>query len=371
MSRYLSTDIWFLGGRAPCYTSPGWGVFPTLGVVYAWLHTSEALAPVATLAPKSEARTSAPVREVVDADVPFRWDVHRRSTLGTYLSPEFSLPHTVDVDAGFADWLTRCCARVVARSEGGDLYFVGRSPENLYDHLCGLLEDTSHADMLHLFQFSTGKGIQEARPAGVRSLRRYMTALGLDPRDVAARSRPVVLVDVVCSGGTFCELVSLLCAWAREEGVPWRAIRRRLRIVALVNASWHSGMDRPSDNDWQERSDWVPRHLAPRAVHNVVISYKWWTLIGNELVKVTPSYTPVRWGAPEAMRRPDPSVTPSAALPLAYGLYAYGERRERRLLFARLLARDVAMKQRWCRSLVRELRQGRATRRGVQARRAS
>lgn len=293
---------------------------------------------------------------VVRFDVPFRWDVRSRSTLGAVFPEDWSLPGAVAVHPGFGDWLTRCCAHILARSEQGDLYFVGRSPENLYDHLCGLLADTSWAGRVHLLQFSAGAGVKHTSSAAIVSFRRYCGGLGLDPRAIAERGRPIVFVDLVCGGGTLGNLVRLLHSWARECGVPWRAVKPRLRIVALVNASWHSGTDRLSANDWQETSDWVPRYLAPRAVHNIALPSDRWCFLGNDEAKVTPSYTPSRWGTEEAATRPAHWAERTLALPLAFGLYAYGKTRERRLLLARLLARDVAMKQVWCRQLVCELR---------------
>lgn len=298
---------------------------------------------------------------VCGEDVPFRWDVHRRSTLGAVIEDEWSLPPVGYVEPDFFPWLLACCAQVVARSENADLVFIGRSPENLYDHLCGLLAGTSWARRPRLLQFSAAWGTRDMTPARVTSFRRYSATQGLDPRAIGTRSRPVALVDLVCTGKTLGVLVALLHAWAYECGVPWRAVRSRLRVVALVNRAWHSGMDRPSDGDWQETSDWVPRYLAPGTVRNIAVEHDRWCFLGNDEAKVTPSYAPPRWGTIEAARRPTEWPQREIAFRLAYGLYAYGQTRACRLEFARLLARESAMAQPWCRALVQELRLGRAS----------
>lgn len=291
-------------------------------------------------------------------DVPFRWDVRQRGTVGVVIDEDWTLPPIGYVEPGFYVWLRACCALVVARSAGGDLVFVGRSPENLYDHLRGLLAGTSWADRPRLLQFSARCGPCDLTPSRVASFRRYCAAVGLHPRDLAARGRPLALVDLVCSGETLGILVGLLAVWARECGVPWRAVRARLRIIALVNRAWHSGTDRPASDDWQELSAWVALYLAPGAVRNIAIDAHWWGFLGNDEAKVTPSYTPPRWGTDEAARRPAHWPQREVALRLAYGLYAYGETRECRLAFARLLAHEPAMAAPWCRALVGELRRG-------------
>jgi hypothetical protein len=82
-------------------------------------------------------------------EAPFRWNITRRSQLGGLV--EGSPPPTY---AGFIDDLQQCGARVIALCDNGDLFFVGRSPESLFDHLSGLLFDSSWARRLWLVQFS-------------------------------------------------------------------------------------------------------------------------------------------------------------------------------------------------------------------------
>jgi hypothetical protein len=80
---------------------------------------------------------------------PFRWNIQRRSEMGGLLDgpPAPSYP-------GFLDDLLPCCARIIGFAGDSDLYFVGRSPESLFDHLSGLLLDSSWADRPRLLHFS-------------------------------------------------------------------------------------------------------------------------------------------------------------------------------------------------------------------------
>ena len=53
---------------------------------------------------------------------------------------------------GYADELEDCCAKIVARSEGRELVFVGRSPENFFDYLSGVFQGTDFARQIHLLR---------------------------------------------------------------------------------------------------------------------------------------------------------------------------------------------------------------------------
>src|SRR3712207_498019 len=82
-------------------------------------------------------------------DPPFRWNLTHRNYLGGLLEGE-QAPAYPD----FLNHLLPCCSRVVAFADDADLTFVGRSAESIFDHLSGLLLDTSWSDRLVLLQFS-------------------------------------------------------------------------------------------------------------------------------------------------------------------------------------------------------------------------
>src|SRR6185437_9269727 len=95
--------------------------------------------------------------------------------------------------------------------------------------------------------------------------------------------------------------------------------------------------------------------LEPGAVKNVSISSAMWRYLGNEQVKVTRSYTPARW-ADEALARPNHHEAHLKALRLAHSLFELGRTATQRALFAKLLAKETAMKEKWLRALVLELK---------------
>jgi hypothetical protein len=85
---------------------------------------------------------------VVDPIQPSRWDVAGRARLGSLLDD------VAPPDLWFLDELVACAARVLALSGDGDLYFVGRSMDSMYDLLTGALRETSWRERLRLPPFS-------------------------------------------------------------------------------------------------------------------------------------------------------------------------------------------------------------------------
>src|SRR5689334_20786674 len=82
-------------------------------------------------------------------DIPFRWHLTNQIYLGSMVEGE-----KAGICPGFHDHILRCCSRVLAFAGDTDLIFVGRSPESIFDHLSGLLFDTSWFERLELLQFS-------------------------------------------------------------------------------------------------------------------------------------------------------------------------------------------------------------------------
>ena len=174
---------------------------------------------------------------------PFRWSLSKREQLGSWPSsgqrPE----------AEFLSQLRATTARIIAMSDGANLAFIGRSPENFFDYLSGVFAGLNDAPHLHIIQYS----LRWAGEGGVASIAKdkrdalfaYFRAEGFDPAHIAASSRPVALVDFISTGGTMETLTQLLKMQA-EQG------RRRLERGAAEIA------DCRPDNTREEQ----PEHLA-------------------------------------------------------------------------------------------------------------
>jgi hypothetical protein len=273
---------------------------------------------------------------------PFRWDVTRRSQLGSLA--EIEPPETYPE---FENDLLYCCAEVLAFAGDSDLVFIGRSPHALFDLLSGLLFDTSWRDRLHLLNLSLSEGPPNEEQ--VRAIYPYLAEVGLEPRGLMKRKRAVALVDVVGRGDTFGALLGLLKDWSDQVSAEWRAVARKIRIVGLTELQKTS----PKAWRWQQHADWVER-LRPHKIMNVSVPWQLRDYLGMA-PKTSDSFTPPLWGD-EEVTRPERGPEAQAALALAVYLFDLGRVKAWRHAFARFLALQPAMKQGWFRSLILELK---------------
>lgn len=279
---------------------------------------------------------------------PFRWDLITPDQLGNLLRD------TAEPDLWFAPPLAECTGRVLARSGGGDLFFVGRSLDSMFDLLGGALAEISQRPTLARLPFSfAGRSVQTDRawnqPLSERELaqaRTILTSLELTPQHLARRRRPATLVDVVYEGFTFTHLFSLLRDWVDEEREPWNVIRRRLRFVGVTIREQTS----PNTFRWQQAADWT-RQLPASSVLNVSLDERVWFYLGNGQVKLT--IAPDRWLADA--QGPRRSARTKQALAEAVGLVRFGRSREGRALIAQAIAKEPTLSQPWLRLLHRQL----------------
>jgi hypothetical protein len=278
---------------------------------------------------------------------PFRWNIQRRNELGGLLDgPE------AETYPGFLDDLLLCCAKVIGYSDDSDLYFVGRSPESLFDHLSGLLLDSTWAERLRLVQFSmrwwTEDEIREKHPGAIEAMRDYLSDLELSPKALLKRERPAAFVDLIAYGETLGNLVKLLHRWSKESGVEWEAVQRKLRLVGITRK------EKPSPKAWRwwQHAEWLPI-LERSNIKNLAVGNMFWSYLGNIQPKVTISHAPDRW-AREDLLGPNWHEDHLKALRLAVQVFDLGCARERRLAFARAMSEERAMMYPWFRELAQE-----------------
>jgi hypothetical protein len=287
----------------------------------------------------------------VEESVPFRWDLVTPDQMGSLLRG------TTMPDLWFLDDLVACTGKVLARSGNGDLVFVGRSLDSMFDLLGGGLATCRDGPRLRRLPMSF------QRPA-VGSWRRWrrrpltaaeqararwiLDTLGVTPRRLARRSRPVTFVDVVHRGSTFTDLFDLLRTWIDDEREPWPVIRRKMRFVGVTSRTKTS----PNTYRWQQQAVWT-RQLPARAVVNVSLHPSVWSYFGDHQTKLTRSFRPEQWLA-EA-DGPGRDERTRQALAEAAALVAYGRSRDGRRALARAIGREPTLAQPWLRSLVTDL----------------
>lgn len=291
---------------------------------------------------------------LAEENVPFRWDLVTPDQLGTLLDG------VVPPDLWFLDDLVACAGKVLACSGNGDLFFVGRSLDSMFDLLGGVFAGPVGMQQLHRLPLSfqrpaVGSGRRWRRrpltPAEVVQARRFLSAVGLTPYALARRDRPAVVVDVVDAGATFTELFTLVRDWTEQEREPWPVIRRKLRFIGVTSRRKTS----PNTYRWQQHAIWT-RTLPAAAVINVSLPSWVWSYFGDHQVKLTRSLRPDRWTA-EA-DGPGRDERTRRAFAEAAALVAYGRSRSGRHAIAHAVGREPALRQPWLRTLVANLANG-------------
>jgi hypothetical protein len=275
---------------------------------------------------------------------PFRWDVTRRSQLGSLA--EIELPETYPQ---FEEDLLTCSARILAFAGDSDLVFVGRSPQPLFDLLSGLLVETSRSDRLRLLNVGLRR-VEAPSEEQLRAIYPYFAEVGLEPHALARGGRGIALVDVVDTGETLGTLLTFIKTWSDSVLADWRAVAGKIRIVGLT---WREKTS-PNTWRWQQHAEWVKR-LRPSEIKNVSVPPRLGTYLAAEAPKTNYSFTPSWWGD-EEVTRPVRDQEARQALALAVRLFDLGRMTETRGRFARALASEPAMKEGWFRSLILELK---------------
>lgn len=287
-----------------------------------------------------------------EPSVPFRWDVVTPAPLGTLLD-DVVPPERQDLF--FLDPLVACAGKVVARSGGGELVFVGRSLDSMYDLLGGALADYDAGPRLlrlpvsfareHVYRRDEWVGLRPMHATEVAAARRLLASLRLSPRALARRTTPVTFVDVVHHGSTFGQLFDLLRTWTQDERAPWAVVRRKLRFVGVTVRTTTS----PNAHRWQQHASWT-RELPAGSVVNVSLDRSTWMWIANDQDKTHRPFTPPAWvRGPEPVGRDDETRW---ALSEAVAFAAAGRTARCRRALARATDGEPALAQPWLRRLV-------------------
>lgn len=284
---------------------------------------------------------------------PFRWNFAQREQLGSWLdrADGFRPPHSKDLET-----LRETAARILAFSNGADLAFIGRSPENFFDYLSGCFDAVPATPGLSLVPFS----MRWSGPDGVEGIARpkfdglceALRRNGIEPAVIARSANGVALVDFVAYGGTMESVVRVLYRMASEDGTDWRSVQRKLKIIGITHRSKNS----PNTWRWQQNQDWLD--LIPDTdIKNVSAPSGFLFLIANTDQKVTTSFHSGRWDQ-ETTGAPTPSADQLKGMALAAWLYDLGKTKEERETLSRLIASHPEMRQPATRALVSALKRG-------------
>jgi len=278
---------------------------------------------------------------------PFRWNLKKREQLGSLVSGNF-----VCDSAGYEDDLAECAAKLLARSASRRLVFVGRSPENIYDYLAGVLHNTSHESKIDLLnisnRFRDPFEIRNELPESYNALKQHFIELEISPEQLIGTSVGICFADLVAEGGTFENIFRFIETWVHDEQLDFRAVQSKLGFVGITQRRKNS----PNTWRWQQNANWVTDHKAIY-IKNISISGRLWNYLGNMQVKVANTNPPKTWANSKILLPPREERN-IEALKEAFHVYQLGLRSKKE--FARVLSTTWEIRESWLRELVVELK---------------
>lgn len=278
---------------------------------------------------------------------PFRWNLQKREQLGGLVSGEI-----VSSYVGYETELAECAAKLLARSANRKLIFVGRSPENIYDYLAGVLQNTSYQNNIDLLnisnRFRDPFKIRNELPDSFSAIKAHFLELEISPEQLITSSQGICFADLVSEGGTFENIFRFLEMWSREERQDFRAIQNKLGFVGVTQRTKNS----PNTWRWQQNAKWVADHKAVY-IKNLSISWILWDYLGNQQNKVANTNPPETWGSSDLLLPPREERNINA-LKQAFHIYNLGLNQNKE--FAGTLATTWEFREPWLRELVAELK---------------
>lgn len=280
--------------------------------------------------------------------IPFRWNISKKSEIGNLVSDI-----KITLEPEFIEHLIDCSAKIISFTDNSELFFVGRSLENVFDFLSGAFENTSWKNKINIIQFSTRfsslKDINKEFPEAIDKLYPYFEKLNLSPEQIDIKDRKICFTDVVSRGGTFETLIKILNNWSNSINYDWNAVKRKIRITGVTIKKQTS----PKTWRWQQQANWL-NLIEKSKIKNVSAECFFWSHIANYQDKVTKSFSPDKWGN-EDVKYPSRSEDNLKGLKFALMMYELWNNDEIRDKFITKLIKRPAIKESWYKNLIKEL----------------
>ena len=278
---------------------------------------------------------------------PFRWNLKKREQLGSLLVGERS-----EIYSGYLDEVRVCAAKVVARSDNRKLIFVGRSPENLFDYLSGIMAETtwdSNLDNLNISnRFNKVKTIAKTMPDKYRALKDHFEEVGISPVQLIYHKAGICFVDLVCEGFTFDRLFEFYDNWCNEEGVDKQPVLKKMRFLGITGRQKNS----PNTWRWYQHAEWLESNVHISAM-SISVSLQMWSHMGDYQPKMSNCNFLEKWGD-DSMLDPPRDKKRLEALRTAYDIYQVSL--TEKYQFVKELAKLQEYKEPWLRAISSELR---------------
>jgi len=280
---------------------------------------------------------------------PFRWNIEKRNELGSLINgkPE-------EIEKEFISELIDSTSRIIAFSNNSELFFIGRSPENYFDFLNGIYSKNNEIKKrINLFQFSgrffEPNELKKFDSPQFFELRKQMIEIGLSPNTILKRNRNTALIDLIYSGSTIRNLVTIIKNWALNEKADWNGIKSKIRIVGITSRTKNS----PNTWRWQQQKESIET-LDGIKVKNVSVNWWFWHELGDEQSKVTLPNSASKW-INETNTKPEITKERIEGLNFAFYLNNLGKQSNIKEELRASLQKQIEMKNKWFKEWITEI----------------
>jgi hypothetical protein len=222
-------------------------------------------------------------------DIPVRFDVHKNNVVAYGKNSIKNQNQIVEA-----------AARVIEKCFNGNIYFIGRSPEYIYDYLRSALKDLkAWRDRCRLVIISTAKapGYMDLTEEARDGLKTYLEKEGLSPGNIIRGRKRTCLVDFLFSGRTITVLVNFLFNWCIELKLNRQDLLYKIDAIMFITRSDKERLRRISVMDLFPNAFWINScGFGQRSFFPVSVDDEFWFECAENEPKITDSYTHTEWG---------------------------------------------------------------------------
>lgn len=271
---------------------------------------------------------------------PFRWNIKKKEQLGSLLGKtRLSLPRL------YIKEVRECAAKVLSRSNNKKMIFVGRSPENIFDYLSGVLQNTKMEQNIDILNISTSfydiNKLARKLPESYKALKDHFKLLKISPDQIISTKQGICFVDLVSSGSTFDNLFEFINKWCIDDKVDRNAVWRKIKFLGITMRTENS----PNTYRWYQHAIWLTHDIKIKA-QSISVSRNTWLYWGNYQSKSSNTNKPETWGN-EQILLPPREKERLVALRVAYTIYHRGL--QEKLIFSKEFAKLPEYKEKWLR----------------------
>lgn len=260
--------------------------------------------------------------------------------------------NTIYVYPEFEEELIQTIAQILSNIRNGEMFFIGRSPEHIYDFLSGALEHIPvYHNKLHLVNISIRRAYDNTGYDGLEEKQKiaicqYLSKSGLHPKNIIQRKQRTCLIDFVHSGWTFDNLTNFLEKWCIEEKLSVKDMKMKIEFIIIEDETKEGKF---IYNKYVNEHGW-----GRNSLHRIYVKKRFWKACGDDLPKVTNSYTTNIWGEELEV---DHSLDRLIGIQFAKKMYELGKSLKGRKMLAKEMSKiGYAMRYTWYRSLVGAIR---------------